>query len=693
MHPNPIEQPSCPDGDSLKALALGYCTEGDAAPILAHLESCASCQLAVEKYSHEEPLWPLIAAAEPEWQALQSDLGFQQIDKKLERFIETLPKGGSDGQEPVGELRRIGPYRLESLVAYSKMSAVYKAVHAHLGKTFAVKILPPERLGDKAAVARFRREINLLGKIDHPNVVSATDAGEEDGRFYLAMEYVEGVDLCKLVRRLGPVRVADACELIRQAALGLQAIHDLGCVHRDVKPSNLMLTREGKVKVLDLGLSHFSQYDPDQSLTGTGCLPGTPLYMAPEQFSRSDVDVRADLYSLGLSLWTLLTGQFPPKPEWLDPKEVVGGNGVPVRRTVPLDVLSDIPSSLRKILAHATAIDPDQRFSSAGQFLDAIAPFCNGSDLGELAIRALRPEQPVAPRSKKSPKPAHMLIGGVAVMAVLMLVIMAQRLPQSDSEPASGGNPNAQTGTATSGGTAQETPMQRVVAEWIVRRGGKVKPHGYPEVDNIDRLPSGRLLIQAVDFYDVRNIRDQDVDRLRHLRQLQLLNLSHTSITDRSGQTLSGLASLRYLYLNYTDISDDLLAALTPLHQLELLSIKNTRITDRGMGYVREMSRLAYLDVSGTRVTDEGLGKLATLPSIRTLLLSGTAVTAEGLRDFRSLPELKTLDLSYTQVTDVQVPILRQAANLRTLNLSGTAITEGGWAELRRALPQCDIIR
>src|SRR5262249_38269469 len=174
------------------------------------------------------------------------------------------------------------------------------------------KILPPERTRDPLAVARFVREMAAVGRLEHPNVVRATDAGEEDGTHFLAMELVEGIDLGHLVRFLGPLPVPDACELIRQAALGLQYVHERQIVHRDVKPSNLMLASTGEVKILDLGLALLQGDFADEELTGSGQLLGTAAYMAPEQWHDTHaVDVRADVYGLGCALYKLLAGKAP----------------------------------------------------------------------------------------------------------------------------------------------------------------------------------------------------------------------------------------------------------------------------------------------------------------------------------------------------------------------------------------------
>jgi serine/threonine protein kinase len=145
------------------------------------------------------------------------------------------------------------------------MGTVYKALHTRLKRIVAVKILPAHRLADQQAVVRFQREVEAVGRLNHPNIVQAMDANEVDGQHFLVTEFVEGRNLAQLVRSGGPLPVADACEIARQAALGLQHAHDHELVHRDVKPSNLMLTSGDIVKLLDLGLARLTEKPASRS--------------------------------------------------------------------------------------------------------------------------------------------------------------------------------------------------------------------------------------------------------------------------------------------------------------------------------------------------------------------------------------------------------------------------------------------
>jgi serine/threonine protein kinase len=151
----------------------------------------------------------------------------------------------------------LGNYELLEELGRGGMGVVYKARHVLLGRLVALKVLPAKRLSDPEAVERFLREMKAQGGLQHPNLVTARAADATAVQYYLVLELVEGQDLATIVRRQGPLSIAEACEVVRQVALGLQYLHEKGLVHRDIKLSNLMRTPEGQVKVLDMGLARF----------------------------------------------------------------------------------------------------------------------------------------------------------------------------------------------------------------------------------------------------------------------------------------------------------------------------------------------------------------------------------------------------------------------------------------------------
>jgi serine/threonine protein kinase len=304
----------------------------------------------------------------------------------VEQSWATADVGIVGSPQHLADLSQIDQYRLLEKIGQGGMGAVYKALHLRLEKIVALKVLPAHRMNDADAVARFQREMKAVGRLDHPNIVRATDARETDGIHFLVMEFVEGVDLAKLVQRRGPLPVSDACELIRQVAVGLQHVYEQSLVHRDIKPSNLLLAREGRVKVLDLGLARLHCDNiPNKDLTASGQYMGTLDYMAPEQAADAkSVDIRADIYSLGCTLYHLLVGQ-PP----------FGGSAFehPVRKLaahyqVPVPPIRtyrpETPDQLVGILDRMLAKKPADRFATPGEVADALKSLAAACNLGSL---------------------------------------------------------------------------------------------------------------------------------------------------------------------------------------------------------------------------------------------------------------------------------------------------------------------
>ena len=279
--------------------------------------------------------------------------------------------------------QRLGNYELLERIGAGGMGVVYRARHAWLGRTVAIKFVDRHLVDNPSARSRFAREAQALGELDHPNIVRATDAGELAGAHFLVTEYVEGPDLTKLIAQRGALPVADACEIIRQAALGVQHVHDHGLVHRDIKPSNLILATSGTVKLLDFGLARLLVGQTTQ--TSSGEVLGTLDYLAPEQAADPRrVDGRADMYSLGCAFYFLLSGQAPfDGPRYSTAVSKIHAHLADeppdlakLRGTLPVSVCS----ILEKLLAKS----PEDRWPSAAALASALAPHALDANLPAL---------------------------------------------------------------------------------------------------------------------------------------------------------------------------------------------------------------------------------------------------------------------------------------------------------------------
>lgn len=306
----------------------------------------------------------------------------------------------SEGVSP----KKIGDYELLAEIGRGGMGIVYRARQTFLNQSVAVKVLTERHTEDSLVISRFRREMQMIGRLDHPNIVRALNAGESQGTLYLVMEFVEGINLAKLVRLQqesgtsslteSQVRsflgIGTAAEIIRQALLGLDHASHLGLVHRDIKPANLMLTKSGTVKILDLGLGKFladnqlagEDIRESAQLTQIGTTVGTIDYIAPEQCENAaDVDVRADIYALGCTLFFLLTGEAPfDGPDYSSVRKKLlahlNGNIRSISR-----FRSDCPDELQQILTKMVEPNPDDRFQTPAEVLEVITPFARFSDL------------------------------------------------------------------------------------------------------------------------------------------------------------------------------------------------------------------------------------------------------------------------------------------------------------------------
>lgn len=278
----------------------------------------------------------------------------------------------------------LGPYLILDKLGEGGMGKVYRARHGRGGPLVALKVVRSNLLSNPVIRGRYDREALAAKALVHPNVVRLLDAGEAGGKYYLAMEFVDGIDLARLVRTHGILPTAEACEYIRQAALGLQCAHDLGLVHRDIKPSNIVVSGErhlpgttlaAVVQILDMGLVRtvgFEESPGGMDLTRDGTVVGTPEFMAPEQAKNSStVDHRADLYSLGCTFYFLLTGRAPFSV------------GSPIEKLLkhqldpppPLQLeRPDVSEELARVVAILMAKKPEERYQTALQLAKALEP-------------------------------------------------------------------------------------------------------------------------------------------------------------------------------------------------------------------------------------------------------------------------------------------------------------------------------
>ncbi len=371
-----------PTDQTLHAYGLGKLDDASSGSVSKHLESCPSCQRRVAEMSSDSFLGRLRGAqGAPEMLATggRSQLGGSFTDRGPAVAIapppaDTMPPGLADhpDYEVIRELGRGG------------MGVVYLARNKLMGRLEVLKVVGGHLVERPGVRDRFLREVQSAAKLQHKNIVAAYSAIRLGESIILAMEYIDGQDLAKMVKSRGPLPVVHACYFIYQAALGLQHAHERGMVHRDIKPANLIFATEGKkgvVKVLDFGLAKVtSEGQPDSGLTREGQMLGTPDYIAPEQIrDAQSADIRADIYSLGCTFYYVLTGGPPFRGDhlWDLYQAHFSMDAGPLNLVRP-----EVPVELAAVVAKMMAKDPRRRFETPGEVAQALAPFFKTGSVG-----------------------------------------------------------------------------------------------------------------------------------------------------------------------------------------------------------------------------------------------------------------------------------------------------------------------
>jgi serine/threonine protein kinase len=271
----------------------------------------------------------------------------------------------------------IGKYRLLERLGFGGMGVVYLGEHFIMRRRVAIKVLPLSLAEDPWFLQQFHREAQLVAALDHPNIVRAHDIDTEGKLHYLVMEYVDGSSFHEIVTQHGPMDVVRAAHYIRQAAEGLQHAYEIGMVHRDIKPANILLSRQGVVKILDMGLACFSRNNRPEWANGSNDdrrMVGTDDYLAPEQIVNSDdVDIRADIYSLGATFYFLLTGKPPFHEAAHESHKLIWHL---TRRPKPIRSLrADVPEGLEAVIDKMLAKNPWDRCAFPMGVSEALAPW------------------------------------------------------------------------------------------------------------------------------------------------------------------------------------------------------------------------------------------------------------------------------------------------------------------------------
>ena len=371
------KQTAHPSEEKLSAYNRGVLPPDEAVVIETHISDCESCCETIVGLSSDDTFVGLLKEARQ-----------LPVDQNLKHDFQGAKPSSISGDIPP-ELVEHPRYEIIRLIGKGGMGDVYEAIHRKMERRVALKVINRKLFQKAEAVNRFHREVKTAAQLSHLNIVTSHDADQAGDYHFMVMEYVDGVDLSQIVKNQGALPVADACDYISQAAIGLQHAHERGMVHRDVKPHNLMVTEDGTVKILDFGLASLSpetipgsgSVEADGELTAAGAIMGTPDFISPEQANDArQVDIRSDIYSLGVTLYYLLSGRPPFDDGSVMYKLKSHAQIEPASLATLRD---DVPDELVAIVSRMMAKDPNERYLTPSEVADALESFLQTWQPGE----------------------------------------------------------------------------------------------------------------------------------------------------------------------------------------------------------------------------------------------------------------------------------------------------------------------
>jgi len=414
------------------------------------------------------------------------------LTKTIETPTEELTRGSviADRYEVIEELGKGG------------MGKVFRVEDKKIKEEIALKLIKPEIAADKKTIERFSNELKFARKIAHRNVCKMYDLGEEEGTYYITMEYVPGEDLKSFIRRSRQLNVGTAISLAKQVSEGLSEAHRLGVVHRDLKPQNVMIDKEGNARIMDFGVARSVT---GKGITGAGVMIGTPEYMSPEQVEGKEADQRSDIYSLGIMLYEMLTGRVPFEGDTPFAIGVMQKSEAPKD---PRDFNSQISDDLSRVILRCLEKDKEKRYQSAGEVRSELSNIEQGIPTTERVIPKKEPitskEITVTFRVKKLLIPAI-----VAIALIIAAVVIIQLLPQKEAVPVSSDKPTlAIVYFVNNTGDMNLDHWRSALPEWLITDLSQSK---YIHVLTGDRILN---ILRKLDLLKARSYDSEDLKKV-----------------------------------------------------------------------------------------------------------------------------------------------------------------------------------
>jgi serine/threonine protein kinase len=560
--------------------------------------------------------------------------------------MNTCPQDGTDIAPAILGDALSATYEFIEAVGSGGMSVIYKARHRALNRLVAIKMLHGHMLTD-TIIRRFQQEAQASSLLQHPNTVGVYDFGvTESGLPFMVMDFVEGETLAQRLKRRGTLPPRDCIIIFKQVCDAVEHAHELGILHRDLKPGNIMLIESegtpGIVKILDFGIAKIMDAadSPGHNLTQTGEVFGSPLYMSPEQCSGiKELDRRSDIYSLGCVMYECLTGTVPHRGDTVIATIMKQLNERP-RPVTDLQPNARIPAKLEDIVDKALEKNPDKRFQSMEELKDALIELRDDKNT-DTAGGGKRWKH--LARKVHIPQKSLWLLTvglGVAITAV-SLSFLSSRIPEKHPVVAE---------------------YSRFPPESVLTRR-----------DKFDKFRS---------YVDHSKITDQLLAEYLPVDiQIDNLDLGNSKVKDPGLFFVGKQSRLQDLHLGKTKITDAGLAYLTDLKKVQTLDLNNTLITDDGLKSISKMTEMRDLSLVRTHISNLGLANLVAMHQLKRLLLTGTPVDGDGLKSIKDLP-IDELHVDGTVIRDSDFPAINNFKSLVEIHIGSTKLTGDGFRSL-----------
>lgn len=637
----------------------------------------------------------------------------------------------------------MGKFKIVDLLGVGGMGSVYRVDHLYLGRQFALKCLNKQQAND-VSWRRFQNEAKAASKLDHPNLIKVHEFDlMPDGRPFILMDLVQGKTLSDLTKDIGSLPVSRALDIMIQVAFAVQYAHDQGIVHRDLKPTNIMVippAAEGEketIKLVDFGIAKLTGIDEfnQQTLTKTGEIFGSPLYMSPEQCTGTLVDHRSDIYSIGCVFYELLTGA-PP---------FIGENALSTmmkhQGEKPLSLKeaslgTTFPQALEQILAKLLEKDPNKRYQNCNALVIDLIPLTQDGGNENLLAR-LNPLTAIPPRQgqttqflpRETNKSKFDTQKKTLVLAILVTAIAFFAagyatcfftLPKkettqdtSDADDPLQGQPGGKKLSVAPGSFYERRGNDdffHFPAELETLGILYFNPKGKAEAKLSVRIPPNSLvaleaapyLLTHPDIFD--GFRPQDISlldfgnsdaaktdsfkKLARFTGLRALNVAKTSITAGDMQYLQPLKSLLCLVIGYNlHLKSKDLLTLKILPNLRILDVSDMFDVSDILNEVAALPNLRQLVLGHCRLHDKDLKTIAKSKSIKILsLVSNTEITDEGLKYLKDMDQLQWLALSGTSITAKSLDTLLAIRDLNRVEMMATNCTKDEMQKIEREL-------